>query len=96
MLSGIRSRGEMDIIAAFEAVVGGSSPSGSTRFLVQFPDLRPWLSGIMRPCQGRVGSSILPGRTGLLGESNWEGVGKREFPVEEGNEVSENRGFSEE
>ncbi len=24
---------------------------------------RPWLSGIMRPCQGRVGSSILPGRT---------------------------------
>ncbi len=25
------SRGEMDIIAAFEAVVGGSNPSGSTK-----------------------------------------------------------------
>lgn len=25
--------------------------------------LRPWLSGIMGPCQGSVGSSILPGRT---------------------------------
>ena len=25
--------------------------------------MRPWLSGIMSPCQGLVGSSILPGRT---------------------------------
>ena len=25
--------------------------------------LRPWLSGITGPCQGSVGSSILPGRT---------------------------------
>ncbi len=27
--------------------------------------LRPWLSGITRPCQGRFGSSILPGRTNI-------------------------------
>ena len=28
-----------------------------------FSSLRPWLSGITGPCQGSVGSSILPGRT---------------------------------
>ena len=31
MGAALRSCGEMDIIAAFEAVVGGSSPSGSTK-----------------------------------------------------------------
>ena len=25
--------------------------------------MRPWLSGIMSPCQGLVGVSITPGRT---------------------------------
>ncbi|KKQ35844.1 MAG: hypothetical protein US50_C0004G0033 [Candidatus Nomurabacteria bacterium GW2011_GWB1_37_5] len=25
--------------------------------------MRPWFSGITRPCQGRDGSPILPGRT---------------------------------
>lgn len=30
--------------------------------------MRPWLSGIMSPCQGLVGVSITPGRTKTLRE----------------------------
>lgn len=37
--------------------------------------MRPWLSGIMSPCQGLVGVSITPGRTTIprKGDFAWPG-----------------------
>lgn len=59
--------GEMDITTVFGTVVLGSSPGGGTRRegkgCAMMPDKRIWFSGKTRPCQGRVGSSILPIRT---------------------------------
>ena len=63
----VRSCGEMDITTVFGTVVPGSSPGGSTRKLddccASISSERIWFSGKTRPCQGRVGSSILPIRT---------------------------------
>ena len=60
---------EMDITTVFGTVVPGSSPGGSTGkegnycAIIVPCHLRIWFSGKTRPCQGRVGSSILPIRT---------------------------------